>query len=101
MVTASSALVFVGGVGACAGPFSAAGIMSQFGVGGFFWTLAAAHIFIGLFAIYRMLRRDPVPLDEQRHYLNVAARATVMASPFAHDESEPESSDAGVGTEKN
>ena len=85
MVGASSALVFVGGLGACAGPFTAAGVMSIFGASGFFWTVAGAHALVGAFAAYRMLRRAPVPLEAQRHYLNVPAQNTVMISPYADD----------------
>ena len=82
IVAASSGLVFIGGLGACIGPFSAAWLMSIAGPHGFFWALAAAHGSIGLFALYRMIAADPVPLEEQSHYVTVPPRATAMASPL-------------------
>lgn len=86
MVSASSSLVLVGGIGACAGPFTAATLMSAFGPDGYFLTLAAAHGAVGLFAVYRMLRRDPVPLGEQGLYIAVPPRATPMASRLSRRE---------------
>ena len=83
MVSASASLVFIGGAGACAGPFSAAILMSAFGPHGLFWTVAAAHGAIGIFALYRMFRRAPVPLEEQYHYPTAPARTTPIASTLA------------------
>lgn len=86
MVSASASLVFIGGVGACAGPFSASVLMSMMGPQGLFLTLAGAHGAIGVFALYRMLRRAPVPLEEQYHYPNAPARTTPIASTLATQE---------------
>tara|TARA_Y100000588_G_scaffold273994_1_gene289932 strand:- start:455 stop:775 length:321 start_codon:yes stop_codon:yes gene_type:complete len=83
MVSASASLVFIGGIGACAGPISAATLMSLTGPQGLFLTVAAAHGAIGLFALYRMLQRAPVPLEEQYHYPNAPARTTPIASTLA------------------
>lgn len=86
MVSASSSLVLVGGIGACLGPFSAAAAMSLAGAHGFFWTLAAAHGAIGAFALYRMTRREAVPLEAQRHYVAVPSRATFVATSMSPQE---------------
>ena len=86
MVSASASLVFIGGVGACAGPFAAATLMSTFGPQGLFWTLTAAHAGVGLFALYRMSRRAPVPIGEQYHYPAAPARAAPLASSLATHE---------------
>ena len=86
MVSASASLVFIGGVGACAGPFSASVLMSMMGPQGLFLILAGAHGAIGVFALYRMLRRAPVPLEEQYHYPNAPARTTPIASTLATQE---------------
>lgn len=80
IISASSVLVLVGGLGACAGPLAASVLLSIFGNDGFFWTLAIGHGVLGLFGLYRMTRREPVPIEKQRHYLNVPARPTVIAS---------------------
>ena len=98
MVAASASLVFTGGVGACAGPFTAAMLMAMVGPQGLFWTLVGAHGAIGVFALYRMSRRAPVPLEEQRHYANAPARTTVVASTMVSEESTA-SADSSSATE--
>ncbi|MCP4874286.1 MAG: MFS transporter [Gammaproteobacteria bacterium] len=67
MIAASGALVLVGGLGAIAGPVLFAMIMDQYGTQSLFWSIAAVHAMTGLFAIFRMIRRAPVPLDKQGH----------------------------------
>ncbi len=65
MIAASGALVLVGGLGAVAGPVMIASIMDYFGDQYLFWSMAAAHLLIGLFGIVRMAARAPIPLDKQ------------------------------------
>ena len=80
MVGASSALVLVSGVGATFGPMIAATAIGKLGPGGFFWMLAAVHVMIGLFALYRMVRRSALPLDEQGAFVAMPPRASPMAA---------------------
>ena len=86
MVAASGALILVTAVGLSAGPTLAAFMMSAMGPNGFFWCLAAAHGLIGLFALYRMTRRGPVPEDEQHLYVPIPARSTPMAATITSAE---------------
>lgn len=65
MIAASGALVLVGGLGAVIGPLSFAALMDYFGNQALFWSIAAVHGMTGLFAIYRMVRSPPIPLDRQ------------------------------------
>ena len=65
MVAASGGMVLVFGIGASLGPSLAAGAIALFGSNGFFGFLAAVHIAIGGFALYRMLKRTAKPLAEQ------------------------------------
>ena len=65
VVAASGTLVLVGGIGASFGPTLAAGLMALIGPDGFYLTLAAVHAGIGFFALYRMSRREAMPLEEQ------------------------------------
>ena len=65
MIAASGALVLVGGLGAIVGPVLFAMIMDKFGTQALFWSIAVIHALTGLFAIYRMIRSAPVPLDKQ------------------------------------
>jgi MFS family permease len=79
MVQASGTLVLIGGVGAVFGPVSAALAMQSLGAAGFFWWLATIHAAIGLFALYRMTRRQALPRAEQGSYVAVAPRASPVA----------------------
>ena len=65
MIAASGTLMLVGGVGAVFGPIAVSLLMSQIGSNGFFVTIGVVHGAIGVFALYRMLRRAALPLEEQ------------------------------------
>ena len=87
MVAASSALVLASGIGAIAGPLFASVLMGEFGDAGFLWSLAVIHALIGVFAVYRMLRRPAKPLSEQGDYYPVTTRASQVAVDWAHSPS--------------
>lgn len=73
MVAASGGLILAGGIGAILGPFAISLVMNV-SHAGFFWTLAGVHAGIGLFAIYRMLKRKATPLEKQGHHAPVTLR---------------------------
>ena len=68
MVAASGALVLASGVGAVLGPVTASLSMWLIGPVGFFWWLAAIHLAMGIFTVYRMTRRRAKPAQDQGHY---------------------------------
>lgn len=74
MVAASSGLVLASGVGAVAGPVAVSYAMSINGDEVFFLGLAAVNALLGLFALYRMLRRRSRPLREQGPHAPAAFR---------------------------
>ena len=76
IVAASATLVLVGGFGLMMGPSLAAALMQFTGPAGIFWLLALVHGCIGAYGLYRMVRREPVPLDEQRTYDPVSLRTS-------------------------
>ena len=76
VVAASATLVLVGGFGLTMGPLFAAALMRFGGPPGLFWLLAVVHGCIGVYGLYRMVRREPVPLDEQRTYQPVSLRTS-------------------------
>ena len=76
IVAASATLVLVGGFGLLMGPSLAAALMQLAGPPGIFWLLALVHGCIGAYGLYRMMRREPVPLDEQRTYDPVSLRTS-------------------------
>lgn len=73
MVSASGSLMMVGGAGAVFGPIIVSLLMRNMGSEGFFVCIGAVHVAIGLFALYRMARRAPLPLAEQSASVPVAS----------------------------
>jgi MFS family permease len=87
MTAASAKLYLVTGVGATLGPIAVAQTMGLAGPGGFFLFLAAVHLAIGVFALWRMTRRASVPLAEQGHYATFAASGGQIAVAMAAEDS--------------
>ena len=65
LVSASSALLLVYGVGAFLGPLIAGLMMGWMGAVGLYALMAGAMAATVLFALYRMLARPPLPAEEQ------------------------------------
>jgi len=65
LVSASSALLLVYGVGAFLGPLIAGLMMGWMGAVGLYALMAGAMAATVLFALYRMLARPPLPVEEQ------------------------------------
>ncbi len=86
MVAASATLVLVSGAGLTLGPSIAAGTMRLTGPSGMFWSLAVIHGCIGVYGLYRMVRRDPVPLEKQRSYRPVSFRSSQVVQALASRE---------------
>jgi len=84
MVAASSGLVLASGVGAVLGPITASLSMLLFGANGFFWWLAAIHLVMGLFAVYRMAKRRAKPVEEQSHYAPSTLHGSHVALEVTH-----------------
>ena len=76
MIAASGSLVLVGGLGAVLGPVLIASIMERYGAQSLFWSMAAVHGLIGVFAVLRMILRAPVPMDKQGPSTPTAAHYT-------------------------
>ena len=99
VVGASSALVLVTGIGAILGPLTTAVAMSAVGPGGFLGTIAAVHVGIGVFALYRMTRRPAVPFEDKVPHVDIATRATPVAAAWAsqtvHAQAAEDAEDAG------
>ncbi|MFG0465370.1 MFS transporter [Pseudomonas putida] len=104
MVGASSHLVLAFGIGAALGPSLAAASMGRFGTDGYYGYLAAVHLAIGVFALYRMSRRRPVPLDEQGPCVPVAAATSPLVIGVAQEVSkvqvDTEAADSGGVSER-
>ncbi len=92
MIAASGALVLVSGLGSISGPILFAMIMDRFGTQSLFWSIATVHVLTGLFAIYRMIRSAPVPLNQQGPSTPTAVHPSGSAiesiQQYTHDETE-------------
>jgi len=77
-VPASASLLLIYGCGAVAGPFVATLFMSCFGPEGLFIHAAVTTSFVGVFAVYRMTQRPPVPEEDSSKFA-VLPRTTAMA----------------------
>jgi MFS family permease len=87
MVGASGGLVLASGIGAVMGPLLVSVAMSQFGPDGLFHSLAIIHGLLGVFALYRMFRRQAKPLSEQGPHMPTAAHALQVAVELELNES--------------
>jgi len=74
-VAVSSFYVLANGIGAITGPLVAAYALDAVGPSGFFWVLAVIHAGIGVFAIIRIIVREGIPVELQRRFAMVPARA--------------------------
>ena len=88
IIAASATLVLVGGLGLTMGPLLAAALMQVAGPQGIFWLLTLMHACIGAYGLYRMMRREPVPLDEQRSYDPVSLRTSPIVQAQAGGEAD-------------
>ena len=76
IVAASATLVLVGGDRTHHGSAARDSADEAAGPQGIFWLLTLMHACIGAYGLFRMMRREPVPLDEQRTYDPVSFRTS-------------------------
>ena len=67
VVELNASLIFFFSVGAIAAPRLSAEIIEQFGANGLFWFIAAAHLVLIVFTLYRMTRRTSAPATPYRY----------------------------------
>lgn len=78
-VSASGGLVLTYSIGAAVGPTAGAGVMTAAGVGGLFLFIGACALLTLVYAIWRQLRSDPVPSEQQQPY-QILPRTTPAAA---------------------
>jgi MFS family permease len=86
MPAASGKLYLVTGVGSTLGPLTVAVLMDWRGPVAYFGFLAAVHLAIGGFALWRMTRRAAKPLAEQGHYATLSATGTQVAAAMVAED---------------
>jgi MFS family permease len=80
-VPAAAGLLFLWGVGACAGPTLVGFIMEWVGPGGLFLYLGIGCAFVALFALYRVFRRRAKTPKEQSDFVPVPNIQNVYGAP--------------------
>ena len=85
MLAASGTLMLVSGTGAIFGPVTVSLLMGEMGPNGFFACVGSVHAAIGVFALYRMLRRAPLPVEEQGASVPVASNFSAATAMFPVD----------------
>ena len=83
MPAASGALVLTFGLGAILGPLAVGSSMEQFGPLSFWLVLGATFTTIAIYALYRMTRRQSVPVEETESYLGVLPTASPLTVEVA------------------
>jgi MFS family permease len=86
MPAASGKLYLVTGVGSTLGPLTVAVLIDLQGPVAYFGFLAAVHLAIGGFALWRMTRRAAKPLAEQGHYATLSATGTQVAAAMVAED---------------
>lgn len=74
MVDASSALLRINGTAAAFGPVAMGGLLSVFGPGAYFATLASLAVALLLFDLWRKLREQPVPKEQKSRFVGTRPR---------------------------
>lgn len=74
-VGTSSAIMFANGTGSIIGPVVAGLAMATYGPPGLWYTIAAAHGILALYAAWRLLRRWDIPAPFKGRYLPLPARS--------------------------
>ena len=88
LVSVSAGLLFAYGVGAVIGPIAASAIMGLAGPFGLFVFTGAATAILASFVMYRMTRREPLPVEDQTPFSPMPATTPVIAE--LDPRSEPE-----------
>lgn len=78
-VGASGLLVMINGIGAILGPLVASLLMSVFEPSAYFWSLIITNGAILSYVSFRIIVRDPLPVDEQSTYQPYPARSSAIA----------------------
>jgi MFS family permease len=101
MVAGSSALVLVFGVGASFGPSLTGMLMDLLGPSGWLWVLALGQLGIGGFTLYRMTRREALPVAEQSIYVPDAAQTAGLVPAQTQQVVEKEGYDPDTSSSEN
>lgn len=83
MPAASGGLVFTFGIGAIGGPFLTGWAMQAMGPYAYWLSLGPTYALIALYALWRMTRREAMPVSDTESYLGVLPSASPVAAVAA------------------
>ena len=86
-VEVSAGLLLLFAAGAVVGPLASSVIMSVTGPGGLYVFTALVHAGMAVFSLYRIRRRERVPVEERTTFLHGLEAASTVSNAF--EESEP------------
>ena len=84
-VMISSGLLLMYGIGAILGPFLAPAVMDLIGTGGLYVFTATVHLLLGLYIIFRITRRKPVPDEEQIPFVDALASTQTASNVYEEE----------------
>jgi len=76
MVSATSSMILLNGIGACIGPIVVSYLMQNIGMTMFFSSIATCFGFLFLFGLYRAVVGDKVDVENQLSFVNVTNRSS-------------------------
>lgn len=85
MPSASSGLVFIGGVGAIGGPIMVGQLMQSLGAWAFFLYIMVCMTAISLYGLYRMTKRSTVDTDSTGRYAAISPAVGAVAMEIAQE----------------
>ncbi len=86
MVAASGTVILVNGAGAVVGPLVVSAAMQSAGPGAYFGSIAAMHVALAAFAVWRKKRAHPVPAEDKTRFVGAPPQAAPtgrLAAPAA------------------
>lgn len=84
-VAASSSAMLVNGVGAAIGPLAISIFMSTIGVDIYFPLISGIFLLLFLYGIYRIFKREAVPLEEQSDHIAMPLRPTPISMTITEE----------------
>ncbi|MDX1541689.1 MAG: MFS transporter, partial [Geminicoccaceae bacterium] len=84
-VGASSGPVLILGTGSILGPLAVGAIMGGYGPSGFFWWLATISLSVTTLALWRMIRRESLPNEEQGPFVAMTTQTSPVAVVAAEE----------------
>lgn len=80
ILSASSGMILLNGVGGICGPLLAAGLMDLIRIDALFWFISAMNLTVALVALYRINYQPPMIIEEQGDQIQVALAASPVVT---------------------